>query len=206
MKSIKHLQINDLGAKVDSISIRGNQNKEVIEELSACAGNVKTLRYSGHCMEWLTVDILSKWKLKEIDFSGILITKELVSLIVQTCLELTSIKLDSTTVDDAVVSTIAQHYPKLEILKISECTQITSHTLIMLSKYKLPLKELSIPYIPHISSINIARRCSYALSRITHLNTKVSYQDANDITKFLPYMTGLTSVHLNNPYFSIYHN
>ena len=68
-QTCKFMLDQTIGNKVRSIVINGNQNNEVMELLSACTGNVKqlTLKYSNNCMEWLTADILSRWKLKEID-------------------------------------------------------------------------------------------------------------------------------------------
>ena len=92
---IKYLLEKNLGYKVKTIYVDGNQNREVMEKLSACTSNVTQLRssYSDNCMEWLTADILSKWKLTDINMEGETVTALLVSLIVQTCSELTSIKL-----------------------------------------------------------------------------------------------------------------
>ena len=66
------------------------------------------------------------------------------------------------------------------------------NSLITLSQYKLPLKQLNLYSIHIIPSADITRCCSYALSCIPHLNTKVFYQSDLDVTIFLQYMTGLT--------------
>ena len=86
-----------------------------MEQLSAFTGNVRKLSitYSDNCMDWLTAETLARWKLKEIELLRLEMRTPLVSLIVQTCTELTTIKLDSSTLDDAVVISIAQHCPKI---------------------------------------------------------------------------------------------
>ena len=92
---IKPLLEKNLGYKVKTIYVDGNQNREVMEKLSVCTGKVTLLHISqsSNCMEWLTADILSKWKLTDINMEGEAVTTLLVLLIVQTCSELTSIKL-----------------------------------------------------------------------------------------------------------------
>ena len=197
-KSLKLLIDNNIGSKVNGIDISGNQNLEVTEQLSVCTRNVKqlTIRYSNNCMDWLTADILSRWKLKEILFCDSPIKTHLLFTIVHICTELTSIKLYSNTMDDAAVIAIAQHCPKLETLLLRS-SNITWTSLLALSERGLPLKELDIDSIPNIPTADIARRCSHALSCIRHLNTNNLYQNGQDANILIPYMTGLTSVHLN---------
>ena len=165
MEDCKHVLDSDMVNKVRSVNIKGNQDREVMEQLSSCTVNVERLHNinSDNINSWLTADILSRWKLKEISLSERSTTLTLVSLIVQTCSELTSIKLDSSTVDDATVTIIAQQCPKLEILELSRYCRIVCDSLIVLSDYKLPLVELIITRIPYIQTADIARRCSHAL-------------------------------------------
>ena len=70
IESLKHLLEYNVGSNVEEIIIWRNVNKEVIEQLSICTGNVKQLhiRNSNNCIDWLTADILSRWKLMEITF------------------------------------------------------------------------------------------------------------------------------------------
>ena len=199
LDNCKQLLENSIVCKVQSIEIEGKQNKEVMEQLSACTGNVEKLHTinSENINCWLSADILSRWKLTDIYLSEETITPALVLCIVQTCSELTSIKLYSHNIDDSVVIAISQHCPKLEILKLSRYCRITYNSLIALSDYKLPLKELIVLSIPNISTADIARRCSHALSCILHLSTDylvINQQDANIL---LPYTIGLTKVELN---------
>ena len=58
-ESLNLLIDNNMGGKVNRIDIRGNKNLEVMEQLSACTGNLSHLdiRNSENCMDWLTVDI-----------------------------------------------------------------------------------------------------------------------------------------------------
>ena len=195
-EKLKPLLANNMGFKVRNIDITGNQNRDVIEQLSACTSNVEQLRisHSGNCMDWLTADILSRWRrLKEIELKEEAVTTLLISSIVQTCSELTSIKLYSITVDDAAVFQIAQHYPKLEILQLMT-SNITWTSLLALSEKRLPLKVLDVPCIPNIPTADIAKRCSHALSRIRYLNTGDFNRNGQDVTILIPYITGLTSV------------
>ena len=157
-------------------------------------GNVKQLiiRYSNNCMDWRSVDILTRWKFKGIDLN---IPPYVTSLIVHTCLELTSIELDSSTVDDAVVIAITQHCPKLEKL-VLKSKKITWTSLLALSEQSLHLKELDICSIPSIPTADIAWRCSHALSCVCKIVFDSLHQNGQDASILLPYMTGLTSVYL----------
>ena len=198
LDNCKQLLENSIVCKVQSIDIEGKQNKEVMEQLSACTGNVEKLHTinSENINCWLSADILSRWKLTDIYLSEETITPALVLCIVQTCSELTRIKLYSGNIDDSVV--IAQHCPKLEILELSRYCRITYNSLIALSDYKLPLKELIVLSIPNIPTADIARRCSHALSCIRHLSTNDLGQNGQDANILIPYMAGLTSVRLDN--------
>ena len=73
MESCESLLENDMVGKVRSVNIKGNQSKEVMEQLSVCTGNVKqlTIRSSSNFKNWITVDILSRWKLSEIEISSL---------------------------------------------------------------------------------------------------------------------------------------
>ena len=194
--------------KFQAITIFGNQNKEVIEQLSACTSatfrSIKELSImcSYNCMNWLTVDVLSRWKLNEFFLaSSSVTTSDIVTLIAQTCTELTSITLDSHAVDDAAVIAIAQHCSKLENFVLLDDPTITYNSLLALSERGLPLKQLEIYTIPYIPTADIARRCSHALSCIRYLTTENLSGYGEHANLLLPYMTGLTSVyfnHLNN--------
>ena len=195
--NLQLLLVNNIGCRVKSINIMGEQVVEVMEQLSACTRNIKqlTISYSDNCMDWLTVDVLSRWKLKEIYIYGSTITTSFVLLLVQTCTELTSIKLDSDNIDDSAVVVIAQQYLMLETLLLKS-NNITWTALLALSERGLPLKVLQIPYIPNIPTVDIARRCSHALSCIRYLSTNYLYGNSQDASILIPYMTGLTSLGL----------
>ena len=174
-------------------------DKEVMEQLSIFTENIEIMKAVIYVSNWLTVDILSRWKLKEITFVGSFVDKVLLTLILQTCTELTSLELRtwSTLLDDSVVvNIVAQHCPKLKTLRILGKCNITYKSLLALSEQCLLLAELYIPSIPNIPTAHIARRCSRALSCIPHLNTGHLDRNAQDFRILLPYMTGLTSVHL----------
>ena len=190
IESYKPLLNNEVGER--------DQNREVMEQLSDCTGNVKklTIRNSNNCMDWLNVDVLSRWKLTELSFSEASIATSLVLLIVQTCTELTSIKVEFSTVHDAAVITIAQHCPKLETLQLWS-SNITWTSLLALSERGLPLEELDIYPIPNIPAVDIARRCSHALSCIHYIRTSGLHSNDQDASILMPYLTGLTGVDLD---------
>ena len=194
IESLKYLLENNVGCKVKVVSVGRDVNKDVMEQLSACTGNVKqlTIINSYNCKEWLTADILSRWKLKKIYVSNSELTKSVVILLGQTCTELTSIKLFSDNIDDAAVIAIAQHCPKLETLLLRS-SNITWTSLLALSERGRPLEELNIGCIPNIPTVDISRCCSYALSCIRHLNTDDLYGNFQNAS-ILPYMTRLTSL------------
>ena len=98
-------------------------------------------------------------------------------------------------INDAAVIAIAQHCPKLQNLIITLHITITYNSLIALSERGLPLQELYIPSILNIPTVDIARRCSHALSCIRRLDTNQLGQKGQDANILLPYMTGLTSVY-----------
>ena len=195
MESCTHLFESHLICRVGRIVIFEYQNKDVIEQLSLLTGEVEKLHISDsdNYHDWLSRDVLSRWKLKEIHLNGIIAKLATITLIVQTCSELTTVVL-SDTVDDAVVMVVAEHCLKLEKLDIIVRSGITYHSLLALSERGLPQKELAIPYIPNIPTADIARRCSHALSCIRHLST-YNNEDANI---FIVYMTGLSRVVLHN--------
>ena len=195
VESLQPILRNKIGFKISNITIRGNTNKEVMEQLSACTVNVKqlTITNSKYCMDWLTVDILSRWKLQAIYVDNSVLARYLLIILVQTCTDLTSIKLYSNNIDDAAVIAIAQHCPKLEKLLLWS-SNITWTSLLALSERGLPLEELDIIPIPNIPTADIARRCSHALSCIRDLSTNDLV--GQDATILIPYMTGLTSVDL----------
>ena len=197
-KNLKLLIDNKIGDKVNTIDIRGNQNRAVMEQLSDCTRNVQTLnfRFPENCMDWLTAEILSRWKLTEIHLYGLGITTTVVLLIVSTFPDLTRVYFTCKGIDDAAVIAIAEQCPKLETLSI-DSRIITVASLLTLSERGLPLKELDVSYIPHIPTADIARRCSHALSCIRHLDTYNLYQNGQDANILIPYMTGLTSVYLD---------
>ena len=195
---LKSLFESNIAYWIRSVYITGDQNREVMEQLSSSTRNLKQLKmhYAYNCMDWLNSDILAKWKLTEIHLEGTTVTSSFLTLIAQTCTELTNIALDSKYTDDAAVIAIAQHCPKLETLLIGS-HKITYSSLLALSERGLPLKELDIQYIPYIPTEDIARRCRHALSCIRHLDTYNLLQNGQDANILIPYMTGLTSVYLD---------
>ena len=197
-KSLKLLIDINMGGKVKEIDIRGNQNRAVMEQLSDCTRNVQTLnfRFPENCLDWLTADILSRWKLTEIHLYGFGITTTVVLLIISTVPDLIRVYFAGNSIDDAAVIAIAEQCPKLETLYI-DSTIITVASILALSERGLPLKELYMSYIPNIPTTDIARRCSYVLSLIYRMNTDNLHQNGQDANILLPYMTGLTSVELN---------
>mgnify|MGYP005992446169 CR=1 FL=1 len=185
---------------IKRLCVRYNQNREVMERLSECTGNVKqlTIKDSSNCMDWLTADILTKWKLKAVNLFGSEITIPLISLIVQTCPELTNLLMRSDYIDDSAVMIIVQHCPKLQTLIIpSRNINLTWSSLLTLSERCLHLENLAIGPIPNIPTADIARRCSHALSRIQSTNLYSLYVEGHKADIIIPYLTGLTCVELD---------
>ena len=198
MESCKSLIEKHIECKVRSINIKGYQKSEVIERLSSCTRNVELLTLCpNNCMEWLTADVLSRWRLKTIILNGFQITTPLVSLIVKTCFELTYFELQSDNMGDDIVIPIAQYCHKLETLVLIS-PKLTWSTLLTLSKRGLPLEELEMGYFPSIPNVDIAMHCSHALSRIRYISTSIIYKDGQDTDILIAFMTGLTSVRLNH--------
>ena len=199
IEHIKCLNENIILSYVTMIVVNGNIDKEVMDQLISCTGNVKqlTIRNSDNCMDWLTVDILTKWKLKEIDIKGTTITAQFFILIS----ELTCIKLNSYNINDDIVIYIAQNSPHLERLQFSS-ENITEVSIFSLSKMCLFLKELDIRFIPKFSTPGFAYYCSHALSCIRHLSTDQIDRNKQDATILIPYMTGITSLDLGYSFYS----
>lgn len=198
---IKPLFNNPMSYIVKTIIINCDLDILVLEQLSICTSNVNKLQIYSSCFyRRLNKTILSRWKLKTLYLDGIQFITPLLTLIVQTCSELTTIQLSSNTLDDAVVMIVAQHCPKLEKLilhEILETSTLTYQSLLTLSEYKLPLQELSITHVPIIPTADIARSCSHALSCIRNFNPDNFVCNQQSRHNLIPYMTGLTSIHLD---------
>ena len=151
--------------------------------------------------KWLKSSLLTRWRLTEIVFMGSLVKKSLILSVVQRCSALTSIKLKSENIDDAAVIAIVHHCPNLERLSLSSNT-ITWTSLLALSEWGLPLKTLHLSYIPSIPTADIARRCSHALSCMRSLSTSFLHSNRHLAHIIISYMTGLSTVYLNCPFYS----
>ena len=199
MEDCRSLCDSNLVCYVKHIFIYSCPNEEVMEELSLFARKVEKLTIFNLDTnnDWINSIILSRWKLKDISLYGTVVIESIIKLVTHVCTELTSIKLDSSTMDDAVVAVIAQHCPQLETLPLRS-GNITWKSLLALSERGLPLKELEISNIPYIPTADIARRCSHVLSCIRHLNTNNLHLTDQDASILIPYMTELTSVRLEN--------
>ena len=186
--------LESIGHRIKSLHIE-NTNKQVIEQLSVYTRNVKQLhiKNSNNCMDWLSINVLKRWNLTEINFERSPILLSFVSLIVQTCSELTSIKLSSDNIDDVIVHAIVQCCPKLETLHIFS-SNITYTYLLTLSEHALLLKELDIHPMPNIPDVDTVERCKFALLRLSHINTDYSNLSYRIAPVVLSYMTGLKSV------------
>ena len=197
MEALNYLIDKNIGHKIEAIIIREMQNREVMEQLSACTSHITQLEieHSVNCMDWLTIDVLSKWKLKGLFTYASTITTSLIALIIQTRTELTIIRLYSDNIDDSAVTTITQHFPKLATLILSS-RNITWVSLLALSERGLPLKMLEIHNFLNIPTADIARRCSHALSCIHYISTSDLHRNNQDASILMPYMTGLTRLDL----------
>ena len=69
MEDCKPLFENNLSCRINCIVFDGDLNEDVIEKLSLFARNVEKIDIvkSSNIKDWLNIDILSKWKLKELD-------------------------------------------------------------------------------------------------------------------------------------------
>ena len=191
IENCKQFLESNIGVKVRSVAIKNDPSREVMEQLSVCTSNIKQMLIiaADHCMDWLTVDILTRWKIKVVELNKIFSITPLVKRIVQTCSELISIGLYCEDINDFAVIAIAQHCPKVEKLTINEYYISTYNSLVALSERGLPL--------PNIPTVDVARRCSHALSCIRHLSTYNLHAKRQDASILLPYMTGLHRINLS---------
>ena len=92
IENLQPLLENKISHLMKSIDINEDPKKDVVEHLSGCTGNVRKLciTYSDNCMDWLTAETLVRWKPKEIELLRLEMWTPLISLIVQTCTELTN--------------------------------------------------------------------------------------------------------------------
>ena len=203
MDYCKDLFESNLVHSVRRMTFYGSQVEGVMEQLSLFTGNIETiqLKMSYKCYLWLNKDILSRWKLKELNICSIELNGFWMSNLLQNCTELISIELSCNTVTDDVVMAITQHCPKLKNLTLDNI-RITYKALLALSENSLSLEELNILSIPNIPTADIAKRCSHALSCIRHLSTyNLIDLDCNIL---IPYLTGLTSIDLDNRISQLY--
>ena len=123
----KYVFQNHIIGSVRTITIIGEQNTLVLEQLSLYTGYIDTLLISSsdNYNIWLTSIVLSNWKVKNISIDQADVTLKLITDIVQKCPELQSFQLNTFTVDDAVVMAVAQHCPKLEKLELFDFPTIT---------------------------------------------------------------------------------
>ena len=187
--------------KINTIVFNGEQYKDVIQQLAFYTNNIVKMSIfdSRNRNDWFNKDMLSCWKLKEISLNGTIVTALIVTLIFQTCTELTSIKLSSyNMIDTTVFINVTHHCPKLQNVIITINSTNTYHNLIALSENCTILTELNISTIPDIPNIDIGRRCSHALSCIHYISTKVFDGSNQDASMLLAFLTGLTSVELDN--------
>ena len=198
LKVFKTLQTTKMGYKVRSIRFFGEQNTDVIKQLSTFTRNMKQLflQYQDNSNVWLTIDILKMWKLTDIELDGAAISTSLVSLVVQTCSELTNLKLSAHSIDVSAVKAIVQYCPKLKTLDLAS-RGLQWSLLSILSQQGLPLECLSISYIPNIPNAEAALNCSYALSCIRTLDTEYLHSRGQNVNILIPYMIGLTTLALD---------
>ena len=197
------LFVSKLRYKVKEIKISTVLDKKVMKLLSIYTPNVEKLCISSahNQSKWLKCSLLSRWRLTGIEFMGSLIMNSLMLSVVQRCSALTSIKLKSENIDDAAVIAIAHHCPNLETLSLSSNT-VTWTSLLALSERGLPLKTLHLSNIPSIPTADIARRCSHALSCMRSLSTSFLHSNRHLAHIIISYMTGLSTVYLNCPFYS----
>ena len=95
--------------------------------------------------------------------------------------------------DQSVIG-LAQHCSKLKILTLLNSTAFTHESLLILSKYQIPLEELNISMI----EVPNAEICAFALSRIPELDTNSNAMNTSTLKDYIiPYLTRLKRLVLN---------
>ena len=159
----------------------GNQDVEIMEELFSLLKNLQIIETHCETDEWLSNAF---YNLHEDN----------------NCIHTIKLHRNWNITDDDI-NTIVECCPNLLTLRvISE--QITYISLLTLSEHKLPLKDLYfIAWIP-IPNIEIAFRCSYALSCISGTTTKTHTEvvDVNTYSFGLSYMTKLRDLTILSNY------
>ena len=113
--------------------------------------------------------------------------------------DVTVMDLSASVMDDAAVTAIAHHCPKLKTLKLWKGTYTVS-SIIELSEQALPLEWLNLPYIPTIPDADTARRCGPALSRIRNSFTSeiTKHNNIDTAIHCTPYLTGIQYLTLDS--------
>ena len=191
------LQETSLCSKINDIYIWGDLNKEVITHICSCIDHVNKLhiRNCSNTDDWLTSNILEKWNLQEVDVSNCSIIS--IDPLISSFSEVTNLSLEGITINDTTVVAIAQHCLKLKKLDL-DSFDLTVASLLALSEQKLPLEWLNLPTIPYIANADIAKRCSHALSRIDSLSTGVKFNETQNASFCIPYMSNVKELFLTD--------
>ena len=185
-----------LCSKINVIYIWGDLNKEVITHICSCIDHVNKLhiRNCSNTDDWLTSNILEKWKLQKVSVRDCINMS--IDPLIPSFSKVTNLSLEGITLSDATVVAIAQHCLKLRRLYL-DSFDLTVASLLALSEQKLPLEWLDIPIIPIIPTANVARRCSHALSCMDSLSIGLTLNYEPNAPLCIPYLTEIKWLYLN---------
>ena len=201
---IKHLQSISIGTRIRTLRPNLRMTVDLMEQLVSYMPNVRKLvcHYTGtdskvESYNWLTNKILSTWKLEEFFMSHV--SSVTITRMTPYLQDVTVMDLSASVMDDAAVTAIAQHCPKLKTLKLWKGTYTVS-SIIELSEQALPLEWLNLPYIPTIPDADTARRCGPALSRIRNSFTSeiTKHNNIDTAIHCTPYLTGIQYLTLDS--------
>ena len=102
------------------------------------------------------------------------------------------LQYDYMLITDYSIIELTKNCNNLQTISMNKANKLTHNSLITISEYKLPIKQLDIPWIP-IDSIEVALQCAHALSRITNLPTSIKCMNL-----CLPYMTSITNITIDD--------
>ena len=147
-------------------------------------------------LAWIPNEVLSKWKLTKLKLCSY--AAKLIFRAVESWHELTHIDIKAS-IDDTVITAIAENCPKLEVLNPSYGTY-TYKSFQTLSEKNLPMKELGIENLPVFPTADAVIRCAHAISRLSTVRTKQLLPNYSLYNNLVPLLTGPTFISLESPH------
>ena len=147
-------------------------------------------------LAWIPNEVLSKWKLTKLKLCSY--AAKLIFRAVESWHELTHIYIKAS-IDDTVITAIAENCPKLEVLNPSYGTY-TYKSFQTLSEKNLPMKELGIENLPVFPTADAVIRCAHAISRLSTVRTKQLLPNYSLYNNLVPLLTGPTFISLESPH------